>query len=134
MRRLFWLALGASLGVLIFRRLSRAAEKMSPQGIASSLAASLSDLGYTLREFADDVRDAMSAQETALRTAAGLDSGSTDGLAAGANLNGAAQTGAEHNSAATASAAPSSAATIDAITVEGPAAGGPSVQGPAAGA
>jgi hypothetical protein len=121
MRRLFWLALGASLGVLIFRKLSRAAEKMTPQGIVSSLAASLSDLGYTLREFADDVRDAMSAQESALRTAAGLDSGSADGLAAGAVVQ------------RPASAGPNSAATIDAIAVEGPAVGGPIAGGSAAG-
>ena len=103
MRRLFWLAFGATLGVLIFRRLSRAAERMTPQGIASSLTASLSDLGLAVREFAADVRDAMSAQETALRTAAGLDSGSTEGLAA--------------------VAAPDSAPTVDAISVEGPKAG-----------
>lgn len=74
MRRLFWLALGASLGVLIFRKLSRAADKLTPQGMASSLGAGLSELAYSLREFADDVRDAMSSQETALRAAAGLDS------------------------------------------------------------
>lgn len=106
MRRLFWLALGASLGVLIFRRLSRAAERMTPQGIASSLSASLSDLGYAIREFAADVRDAMSAQEEALRTAAGLDSGSADGLAAGMN-GGAADSG----------------RTVEAIAIEGPKAG-----------
>lgn len=98
MRRLFWLALGASLGVLIFRRLSRAAKKMTPQGIAGGLAAGLSDLGYAVREFAADVRHAMSAQEEALRTAAGLDSGSTEGLAAGAGLsNGAPTPGATTN-------------------------------------
>jgi hypothetical protein len=107
MRRLFWLALGASLGVLIFRKLSRAAQKVTPQGIVSSLTTSLSDLGYALREFADDVRDAMSAQETALRTAAGLDSGSAEGLAAGG-----------------ATAAPGSGPVIDAISIEGPTAGG----------
>ena len=75
MRRLFWLALGASLGVLIFRKLSRAADKLTPRGIAASLGAGLTDLSYALRDFVDDVRDAMSAQESALRSAAGLDSG-----------------------------------------------------------
>ncbi|HEV2885821.1 MAG TPA: hypothetical protein VGX49_02825 [Jatrophihabitans sp.] len=80
MRRLFWLALGASLGVLIFRRLSRAAERMTPQGIAAGLGAGLSDLGAALRDFAGDVREAMSSQEAALRAAAGLDSGSQTAL------------------------------------------------------
>ena len=75
MRRLFWLALGASLGVLIFRKLSRAADKLTPQGIAASLGAGLNELAYSLRDFVDDVRDAMSAHESAMRSAAGLDSG-----------------------------------------------------------
>jgi hypothetical protein len=87
MRRLFWLALGASLGVLIFRKLSQAAEKLTPQGIAAALGAGLSELAYSLRDFADDVREAMSAQESALRSAAGLDSGSaidpSDSVASG---------------------------------------------------
>ena len=80
MRRLFWLALGASLGVLIVRKLSRAAERLTPQGIASSVGAGLSDLAVALREFGDDVRTAMSSQEAALRTAAGLDAGAPTAL------------------------------------------------------
>jgi hypothetical protein len=83
MRRLFWVALGASLGVLIFRRLSRAAEKLTPQGIAASIGAGLTELSYSLRDFVDDVRDAMSAQESALRAAAGLDSGAVVDPASG---------------------------------------------------
>ena len=78
MRRLFWLALGATLGVLIVRKLSKAAEKLTPQGVAQSFAAGLNELAIALRDFAADVRDAMSAQEAALREAAGLDAaGST---------------------------------------------------------
>ena len=61
MRKLVWLALGATLGVLIFRKLSRAAERMTPEGIAASLSAGLSDLAAALRHFAVDVRGAMSA-------------------------------------------------------------------------
>jgi hypothetical protein len=80
MRRLFWLALGASLGVLIVRKLSRAAERLTPQGVAASLGAGLSDLGAAIRDFADDVRSAMSTQEAALRAAAGLDAGSETAL------------------------------------------------------
>ena len=37
MRRVFWLALGAALGVLIFRKLSAAAQKLTPQGLAGSV-------------------------------------------------------------------------------------------------
>lgn len=73
MRRLFWLALGASLGVLIFRKLADAAHKLTPQGIAASFGAGLNELAYSLRDFVDDVREAMSSQESVLREAAGLD-------------------------------------------------------------
>jgi hypothetical protein len=83
MRKLFWLALGATLGVLIFRKLSRAAERMTPQGMAASLGAGLSDLGQAVREFAGDVREAMAGQEAALRAAAGLDAGGTNALVTG---------------------------------------------------
>ncbi|HEX2902301.1 MAG TPA: DUF6167 family protein [Jatrophihabitans sp.] len=76
MRRLFWLALGATLGVLIVRRLSRAAQRLTPEGLARSFTAGLNELAYGLRDFAADVREAMSQQELALREAAGLDAGS----------------------------------------------------------
>jgi threonine/homoserine efflux transporter RhtA len=92
MRRLFWIALGATLGVLIFRKLARAAEKLTPQGIASSLGAGLNELAYALRDFADDVREAMSAQESALRAAAGLDSGDAQHPLAGPSPDPSAQT------------------------------------------
>ena len=73
MRRLFWLALGATVGVLIVRKLSRAAERLTPQGVAQSFAAGLTELAAALRDFAADVREAMTAHESALRSAAGLD-------------------------------------------------------------
>jgi hypothetical protein len=73
MRRLFWLAFGAALGVLIFRKLSAAAQKLTPQGLAGTIGAGLSELAYSLRDFTDDVRDAMSSRESELRMAAGLD-------------------------------------------------------------
>lgn len=78
MRRLFWIALGATLGVLIFRRLSQAAQKLTPQGVAGSIGAGLSELAASLRDFSDDVRSAMSAHESELRAAAGLDAPAAD--------------------------------------------------------
>jgi hypothetical protein len=73
MRRLFWLALGATLGVLIFRKLSQTAQKLTPQGIAGAIGAGLTDLAVAVRDFAEDVRDAMETRESELREAAGLD-------------------------------------------------------------
>jgi hypothetical protein len=73
MRRLFWLAMGATLGALIFRKVSRTMQKFTPQGAAAGIGAGLSDLANSLRDFADDVRDEMSARESELRVASGLD-------------------------------------------------------------
>ncbi len=73
MRRLFWLALGASLGVLVMRKLSKAAAKMTPTGIAGTLGAALGDLAEAVRDFAGDVRAGMSEHEAALRAGAGID-------------------------------------------------------------
>lgn len=73
MRRLFWLAMGITIGVLIVRKLSRAAEKLTPSGLANGLAAALSDLADSIRDFSGDVRAAMHEREAELREATGLD-------------------------------------------------------------
>jgi hypothetical protein len=73
MRRLFWLAMGITIGVLVMRKLSKMAAKLTPGGVAQGLAASLGELADALREFGADVRDAMADREDQLRAAAGLD-------------------------------------------------------------
>ena len=73
MRRLFWLAMGITIGALVVRKLSRAAEKMTPGGIAASLADALRDLATAIGEFGADVREAMAERETELRAGTGLD-------------------------------------------------------------
>jgi hypothetical protein len=73
MRRLFWLAMGITIGALVVRKLSRAAEKMTPGGIASSLADALRDLADAIGEFGADVREAMAEREQELRAGTGLD-------------------------------------------------------------
>jgi hypothetical protein len=73
MRRLFWLAMGITIGALIVRKLSRAAAKMTPSGMAQSVSASLADLADSIRDFADDVREAMAERESELRESTGLD-------------------------------------------------------------
>jgi hypothetical protein len=73
MRRLFWLAMGITIGALIVRKLSKAAAKLTPSGVAQGLSASLSELASSIRDFADDVRDAMAAREVELRQGTGLD-------------------------------------------------------------
>jgi hypothetical protein len=73
MRRLFWLAMGITIGALIVRKLSKAAAKMTPSSAAQSLAAGLAELSDSLRDFAGDVREAMAEREAELRESTGLD-------------------------------------------------------------
>jgi Family of unknown function (DUF6167) len=69
MKRLFWVVLGATLGILIFRKLTRKAEAFTPAGVASSIG----NLAESVRDFADDVRHAMTEREQQLREGTGLD-------------------------------------------------------------
>ena len=55
MRRLFWLAMGVTIGALVVRRISRAAEKLTPSGLAAGIGHGLSDLAESIGEFAADV-------------------------------------------------------------------------------
>ena len=72
-RRLFYVAFGATVGVLLVRRASRAAARLTPAGVQSSLAEALGELGEGFREFADAVREAAAEREVELREALGLD-------------------------------------------------------------
>lgn len=63
MRRLFYLALGAAVGVLVVRRLSRAAQTLTPQGLVDAAVG----LGGSLRDLAVEVRVGMAEREAELR-------------------------------------------------------------------
>jgi hypothetical protein len=73
-RRLFWVALGASVGVLVVRRLTRTAQAYTPEGIGRSV----SSLGEGLRELAEAIREGMAEREAELRVALGVDAGTMD--------------------------------------------------------
>ena len=73
MRRLFWLAMGITIGALVVRKLSRAAEKMTPAGIGGSIAQGLRELAEAIGDFGADVRAAMAEREQELRAGTGLD-------------------------------------------------------------
>lgn len=70
MRRLFWVALGASTGVLLSRAIRRelehAKENLRPGTVLARLADDVTD-------FLDDVREAMAEREAELRAGLGLD-------------------------------------------------------------
>ena len=75
MRRLFWVALGATIGVLVVHKVTRTAQAYSPSGVAQGLSGGLSDLGEGLREMAQAVREGMAEREIELRYALGIDTG-----------------------------------------------------------
>ncbi len=73
MRRLFWLAMGVTIGVLVVRKLSSAAEKLTPQSIAGQLVEGLRDLADAIGDFGADIRAAAAEREQELRAGTGLD-------------------------------------------------------------
>lgn len=72
-RRLFWLAMGITIGALVVRKLTAAAQKLTPRGIAQSFGGGLAGLSDSLRDFTAEVRDAMRERESELREGTGLD-------------------------------------------------------------
>jgi len=73
MRRLFWLAMGVTIGALLVRKFSQVAERFAPRGMAGAIGAGLADLADSLRDFGIDVREAMTEREAELRASSGLD-------------------------------------------------------------
>jgi len=73
MRRLFWLVMGITIGALVVRKLSRAAERMTPGSVGRSIADGLRDLADAIGDFGADVREAMTERERELREGTGLD-------------------------------------------------------------
>jgi hypothetical protein len=69
MRRLFYIALGAGVGVAAVRKITKTAEKFTPAGLADSAKASASGLGSSVMLFLDDVRANMAVREAELHDA-----------------------------------------------------------------
>ncbi len=69
MKRVFWIALGATAGVLVVRKLQKTAHAYTPAGLAESAQG----LGASLRYFADEVRAGMAEREIELRDALGIE-------------------------------------------------------------
>lgn len=65
MKRLFWVALGASVGVMAVREASKLAEKLAPTSVLGGLARNVND-------FLDEVRIGMAEREDQLRHDLGL--------------------------------------------------------------
>lgn len=72
-RRLVYIAFGAAVGILVVQRATRAAQRLTPAGLQTSLAGSVAGLTDALREFTAEVRVAMAEREDELRVTLGLD-------------------------------------------------------------
>lgn len=72
-RRVFWAALGATVGVLVVRKLTRTARAFTPAGVGSQLSDTVGTLTEAIRDFATDVRTAMESRERELLEGMGLD-------------------------------------------------------------
>jgi hypothetical protein len=79
MKRLFWIAAGATAGVLIARRLTRAANSFTPDGAADRVSGAVGNLTTAMREFAEDVKAGMAERDNELRDALGIaENGTSD--------------------------------------------------------
>jgi hypothetical protein len=72
-RRLVYIAFGAAVGVLAVQRATRAAQRLTPAGLQTSLAGSVAGLTQALSEFTALVREGMAEREQELRVTLGLD-------------------------------------------------------------
>ena len=74
MRRLFYVALGATAGVLLVRRLTEVANKWTPEGIANQAGG----VGDRLSVWWAEVQHHAAEREAELREALGLDAAHGD--------------------------------------------------------
>jgi len=72
MRRMFYVAFGATVGVLVVRRVSQAAQAWTPQG----LSAQAGGLGERVAQWWETVQVSAAQREAELRDALGIDEGS----------------------------------------------------------
>lgn len=66
MSRLFWVGVGAAVGVYVTRRVNSAARHLTPRGFADDLGDALRDVAVAIGTFGADVRDGMSERESEL--------------------------------------------------------------------
>ena len=59
MRRLFWVAVGATAGIVVAHKIRRTAQRISPPAVSTSVAQAFSGMRRDIRDFTKDVRFAM---------------------------------------------------------------------------
>lgn len=73
MRRLFWIALGATAGVLVVRKASSLVHRFTPAGMAEGVAGAGGRAQSALADFGSSVSMHAADREAELRAALGLD-------------------------------------------------------------
>jgi hypothetical protein len=68
-RRLFWVAVGATTGVLVVRRLNKVTRRLTPAAGEDGISTRVSQ---AVRDFADDVKAGMAERDLELRHALGI--------------------------------------------------------------
>lgn len=77
-KRVFWVALGATAGVVLVNRASRAARKLSPAGIAETAGGVPGRVSAAWQDFAEDVRAAAAEREFELYRTLAVDASEHD--------------------------------------------------------
>jgi hypothetical protein len=72
-RRLLYIAMGATIGVLVVRQASAAAHRFTPAGLQDSASDAIGGLGGRFQSFRAELRAGMAERELELRTELGLD-------------------------------------------------------------
>jgi len=72
-KRVFWVALGASVGILVVTKASKTLRKITPSGIADSASGVPGRLSGAWSDLTEDIRSAAAEREFELYRALGVD-------------------------------------------------------------
>ncbi|MET4059159.1 hypothetical protein ABIB35_000690 [Arthrobacter sp. UYP6] len=72
-KRVFWMSIGVTIGVIAVRRLSDAKNTLGPAGLNRAVGTAAD----ALQDFANAFREGMTEREGDLRTALGMETGDT---------------------------------------------------------
>jgi hypothetical protein len=72
-KRVFWVALGATVGVVAVNRATKAAKKLAPGNLADSAAGVPGRMAAAWQDFTEDVRSAAAEREFELYHTLGVD-------------------------------------------------------------
>lgn len=72
-RRVFWVALGATVGIVVVTKASKAMKKLAPSNVADQASGVPGRLASAWQDFTEDVRSAAAEREFELYHTLGVD-------------------------------------------------------------